>query len=301
MKKHLNLFLAALLGLSIVGVPACGGSASTDGATGEPAAEKVEEPEEVVDPAADFYGEWQLAAVRSQGLTMVGDLTSLLETTDTMKISIEEGGKAQMSFDGDTLACTWEQKSDSTIVLKTPEDADGSDTVTDDAGEEDAVEGAEDAVESIADEGSEVVLELEDGVLTVTSFADTFNGTLYFSADGTLAEYPSIDPATIVAADSVDALVGDWTLVGMYFMGATAFGDADAMSDMIGEGNETIAINENSSVEMMGGTVAFATGDNGGYIDVNGQAQLPVGTAGDYMTVDFTQAIGQDAILLYKK
>lgn len=302
MKKHLNLLLAALLGLSILGVPACGGSASTDGAVEEPpVAEEAAEPEEVVDPAEDFYGEWQLAAIKSQGLTMVGDLTELLEASETLKVNIEKGGEARMSFDGDTVVCTWEQKSDSTIVLKTPDETDGADDAADNAGAEDAVEGAEDAVEGMTEEGNEVEFTLEDGVLTVTSFTDEFDGTLYFSADGKLADYPAVDPADIAAVESVDAAVGDWALVGMYFMNATAYGEADAMSTMIGEGNETIAISEDGAVEMMGGTVALVTGDDGGYIDVNGQAQLPVGTLGDYLTVDFTQALGENAILIYKK
>jgi hypothetical protein len=73
------------------------------------------------------------------------------------------------------------------------------------------------------------------------------------------------------------------------------------MSSMIGEGNETIAISEDGTVEMMGGTVALVTGDDGGYIDVNGRAQLPVGILGDCLTVDFTQATGDNAILLYNK
>lgn len=302
MKKHLNLLLAALLGLSILGVPACGGSASTDGAAEEPpAAKEATEPEEVVDPAEDFYGEWQLAAVKSEGLTMVGDLTELLEASETMKVNIEKGGEARMSFDGDTVVCTWEQKSDTTIVLKTPDETDGADASTDDTDVEDAVEGAEDAVEGMTEGGTEVEFTLEDGVLTVTSFTDEFDGTLYFSADGKLADYPAVDPADIAAVESVDAAVGDWALVGMYFMGSTAYGDADAMSSMIGEGNETIAISEDGAVEMMGETVNFGVGDEGGYIDVNGQAQLPVGTLDDHLTVDFTQAIGQDAILIYEK
>lgn len=301
MKKHLNLLLAALLGLSVLGVPACGGSAATEGAADEPVAEKAEKPEEVVDPAADFYGEWQIAAVSSKGLTMVGDLTSLLEVNETMRIDIEEGGKAQMSFDGETLDCTWEQTSDTSIVLKTPDEEDGTDDVADQDGAEDAVEGAEDAVDGMAEEGAEVELTLEDGMLKATSFADTFEGTLFFSSDGTHPAYTSIDPAAIAAAGSVDAVVGDWTLAGMYFMGATAYGEADSMADLIGEGNETVSIGEDGTVEMMGGTVGFGVGDNGGYIDVNGQAQLPVGTLGDYLTIDFTQALGQEAILIYKK
>lgn len=301
MKKHLNLFLAALLGLSILGVPACGGTAATEGAADEPVAEKAEEPEEVVDPAADFYGEWQIAAVSSNGLTMVGDLTSLLEVNKTMRIDIKEGGKARMSFDGETLDCTWEQTSDTSIVLKTPNEEDGTDDAADQDGAEDAVEGAEDAVDGMAEEGTEAELTLEDGMLKATSFTDTFEGTLYFSSDGTYPAYESIDPEKVAAAASLDAVVGDWTLAGMYFMGATAYGEADSMAGLIGEGNETVSIGEDGTVEMMGGTVGFGVGDNGGYIDVNGQAQLPVGTLGDYLTVDFTQALGQEAILIYKK
>lgn len=302
MKKHVNLLLAALLGLSILGMPACGGSASSESTAEEPAAEKVEEPEEVVDPAEDFYGEWQLAAINSQGLTMVGDLASLLEASDNMKITISSGGDAKMSFDGETVVCTWEQTSDSTIVLSTPGDeADDASDAADDADTEDAIGDAEDAVENLADDGGEIEFTLEDGVLTVTSFTEEFDGKLYFSPDGKLAAYPAIDPANIGAADSVDAVEGDWTFSGIYFTGVTIYGDTESMAEMMGEGSETISISSDGTVEMMGETVSFEVGNEGGYIDVAGQAQLPVGIVSDYLAVDFTEAYGDDAILLYRR
>ena len=281
MKRHLTLLWAVLLGVSMMGLPACGGSGKTEGA----APAEVEEAK--VDPAEKFVGEWKMAAMQFQGMTVVGEFSKILDTDATMNLTLSEDGTGSMTMNEDEASLTWELVDDETAALTVVREESGD-------------EGSDDLESVVSEDDTLNITYQDDGLLLELKDEET-EGSVLFTTDGTAPAYPvlSIDDATAIT--SADDLVGEWKLTGMNFFGATMYGEAETLAEMVGDSADTtLVISEDGNAKIMGEDVTWSVGEEGATIDFGG-TEVSLVSLGEGVAIDFNEVIGMDMVLLFTK
>ena len=266
MSKRLALLWATLLCVCGLTLAACGGTSKSGdaGASGGAAAEKP------ADPSEKFLGEWKLAAIQTEGITVVGDFSIMMDTDAGVSLTLEKDGTGAMAFDDESGTLSWKLVDDNSIELTIAEE-----------GEQD-----DDAPITV---GETVKVTYEDGVLSLPMDDDDMQGTLLFSADGTVKKYPEIDTSTATEITSRNALVGEWKLTGMNFSGASMYGDADSIAAIVGESTDpTIVVPKEGPVTLMGDEAELSVSGSGATVSVAGTS-VPIKALGDDIIVDLSE------------
>ena len=288
MKKYATTLLAAMLGLSMLGLPACGGSnegSASGGAAEESAAEKETPAEPEVDESEKFVGSWTLAAIESQGLTIVGDFTMFMEEDENMVIVLDKGGNGNMSFGDDSIDVSWELKSDDVVTLSVANDSDEAD-------ESETVDAivAQETLDLTYEDG-ELVMEIDD---------EDFSGVMTFSADGTTKRYPELAPSAFMDLTSADGLAGAYGLSGVNVQGVTMYGEPEALAEITGESTDTsMTLNEDGTAVLLGYDVTWEVGDDGGKIVLDESHVIPMSAIGTGLVLDFSELYGSSMYMFY--
>ncbi len=78
---------------------------------------------------ANFVGNWTLDSMESSGVTMTGDQLSAMGITVTMTVS--DDGKGKLTIMGESDDFTWEAKSATEMLIKSPDTTDTVFTLAD--------------------------------------------------------------------------------------------------------------------------------------------------------------------------
>ncbi len=279
MRKYVAMLCAAMLFVCCLALGACsnGGSASAS-ASGSASAASASASS--ASAQASFAGDWKLAAVETQGITMAGDLEAVLGDGNNLGLVIKEDGTGTMTFGGETANFKWEQKDASTITI-TPE-----------------------ATSSSASSGSTTQktadVTMKDGALFMALEEDSFTGDAIFTKDGTYDDAKLIKTADAKAITSADSLVGTWTLCGMNMMGISMYGDAKALSAMAGDTDTTLVFDKDGKVTMMGSDAQYTVGADGAAI-TEGSTSIPVKALGDDIMIDMSDMLGMEMVMVFSK
>lgn len=272
MKKYLAILCASMMCACCLALAACGGSgssaAASSAAVSGSASASAAASSASAATEADLTGEWKLAAVDYQGVTMVGDFSVLLEDTANVTLNLKADGTGSMTMGSDSGDLTWTRNGND--VTLTANSKDLAATYEDDA----------------------IAIKMQD--------AD-FNGTMYLTKDGTFKN------ATVISAEGAqnvttsDNVVGEWKLCALTMMGVTMYGDADALASAIGDTNTTLALNADGSATVFGTDgLAYSITDKGLELTADGDT-LVVKKLDDKLVIDATEIYGSSMVMVFSK
>ena len=282
MKKYLALLCASMLCVCCLALAACGGSASSSAASASASGSAASastaasassaaasSSAAATDPQQLFAGEWKLAGLQSQGVTMVGDLGAILGNGE-VRFVLNADGSASVTMGEDTADATWKTTGDTTAEI----------TVNDNA----------------------VPLSYEDGAILVTMENDGFNGTMILTKDGTYAKLTTIDAEGATAITSESALIGNWNLCGVNMMGVSMYGSAEDLAAVSGDSDMTLVIEQGGSAKIMGGDATWSVGSDGASISIDG-VTIPVQALDNGNLIVDASGItgGMSVVLVYSK
>ena len=299
MKKRLQVVLVALVCAFAIALAACGGgSGGSAGGSGGGSGDAVVQ----VDPSEKFIGTWKIAALKTQGITMVGNFADILniagmasEDIDTSQIdtsegvlalTIAEGGTGSINYLGNTVNLTWELSNDDTLVA-TLERTDTSESSEAPLGDTDTVS-----------------FVYQDDALVATLPMEEQEATMTFTADGKLADIQAIDLSKATAVTSADELTGTWQMGALCMMGVTAYADPASLAQMYSGGESdvdmSLVFGDDGSVTFMGTDAALVIDDDGAKIDMT-YLQLPITQIDDMLVIDMGGLFGVDMAFGYTK
>ena len=283
MKKCLSALLATMLCVCCLGLAACGDSGSSESTSSSAsesesasasASEATESSSAAADPSEKFLGDWKMAGMEMEGVTIVGDLTQFDVGTATLNIA--EDGTGEVALDEEKASFSWTQTDENTlsIEVEAPED--------------------EATISSIAK------AVYQDDTVRMTIETEDQEGTIIFSKDGTMPGITalSMDDATDIT--SGDALVGTWKISALTMQGATAYGDSASLSAINGGDEVTITFAEDGTVTLFGGEASWSIGDNGAVISEEG-IDVPVKAMGDDILVNVGVAYDMEMIMRFSR
>ena len=265
MKKFLTVLCASMLCFCCLALAACGGGGASSSAASS-ASSNASSSAAPADPSEKFVGDWKIAAVEMNGVTMVGDFTTLLgEDSAGMSMSIKKDGTGSMTLGDDAVDITWTQKGDDAITVTPVKESDDITTV------------------DVAFEDNALKMEMKD---------DSFTGTAIFTADGTYSSAKEISADGAKPITSEDALIGTWKLTGANLMGVSMYGDADDLAAAMGNiSDTTLAFEKGGTAKAFGEDGAWKVGSDGATLTLSG-IDIPVKALGDDIAIDASAMLG---------
>ena len=275
MHNRLTAVMATALLAGSLALPACGGNA-----TSTTSAEQGTGTEEVAaNPQDQYVGTWKAGAAQQNGVTLTGDLSSILQTETGMTLEIKEDGTGSFVLGEQTIAFAWQ--------------LDGSDielTFEDDSSDEDANWDSKVTRGSL--EGETLTLDMED----------ILNAKLLYSKSGTIDGIFVIDAASAKPITSEDKVQGAWKLTGMSIMGMSVYGDAEALSAMSGQSlNANLTLNADGTGELSEAPVTWTTDKNGTTLTSLGMEASLKSVDDTHVILDMSDLFGIEMALLYSK
>lgn len=302
MKKYLAIVCAAMLCVCCLALAACGGSGSgSAAASGSGSASASASAASSSASAADkAVGDWKLAAIETQGITVAGDFSMFLGTSDQIALSIEKDGKATMKLGSESAELSWTADGD-TITLKKAE----SDSSSSSASASSSSSSTNPFFGDSSSSSDEIKATLKGDALVITAESDGTSVDMIFTADGTYADAKVIDTKKAEKITSESDLVGEWKLSGMNMMGISMYGDPSALTAMMGQSSASSAdttakFETGGKCTLMGESCTYAVDSNGATITMSGQS-LPVKKLGDDIVIDFSAAYGTEFAFCFSK
>lgn len=282
-----------MLCVCCLALAACGGGAASSASSAASSSSAS-----AADPADQFVGTWKFAAAETQGVTMSGDLSTLLGTDTGMEFTFEAGGTGNAAFAGETAAITWEVTGDNGITIKAADTAASSDA----AASSEAASASSAAAEATELDADNLFAtgKLEDGALKLETGDGTESVTMIFTQDGTYAGAKTIDTSAATPITSADALVGSYTLTGLKMMGISMYGDPAALSAVAGDTDTTLTFDADGKVSIMGSAATYAATADGAAITIS-SVEIPVQALDDGIAVDMSSVFGAEMIMVFSK
>lgn len=301
--KYLATLCVALMCALSLTLVACGGGEqkATENATTEETTQVETAP---ADPAEAFIGTWKFAGAEANGMTMSGDLSGILSMIGydgdaSFSLTFEKDGKGSAVFADEASSFTWVMKDDTTATI-TPEKKAADAEVSDDevtAENEAAADAEEEAEAETTLETADVVL--EDGVLKMSMGSDT-EGTMLFTADGTMPNAVKYDLSTATAITSEDALKGTWTFSGMNMFGITFTGDSAAIAEQMGSEDATVTFSDGGTADFMGSEATWSVSADGAVLSSDG-TDIPIKALGNDIVIDMSEMLGTELAIVLSK
>lgn len=297
MKKYLAVLCASLLCACCLVLAACGGGGAASSSAAAPSASASAASESAAassaaaseaassaaasesssaqaDPAEKFVGEWKIGAMESQGVTMTGDMSSLIGEEVSMDMTIAADGTGSMSLSDETADITWVLKDENTITV------------------------------TVANESDSVPVDVEytDGVLSMIMDTDDIQGKVLFSKDGKIPGMKEISLADAKPITSKDQLVGTWRFTGLVMMGVSIYGDGESLSELVGSGDTSMTFKDDGTVEMSGDTLTYTVDANGATLEQDGKT-VSILASGDDIVIDLGAVLdlGMEMVMLLSK
>ena len=155
-----------------------------------------------------FYGDWKLAAMEAAGVTMAGDIHSLIGIDDAA-VTISADGTGKISAAGENATFTWRQQDKNTLALTF------------------------DSAEQAKAFGGELKLTYDNGTLSFSMNSAGVTGKVFLSKDGTMEGVRQISMDNAGKVPSEENLIGTWNFSGMSMEGASIYGDVDQLASFM--------------------------------------------------------------------
>lgn len=276
MKKQLTMLLAAALCASSITLGACGSPAPADNSAKTEATTTDEKKEEAVDPAEKFAGDWKLAYMEVNGVTMAGNLSQMFGDEQIPTLSIDKNGTGSMVLNDDAGTLTWKLVDDNSISI--------------------AMDESEDKKEI------PVTYDEQKAALSLTMEDDSMSGTLFFTADGTSKDVAAIDISQAKDIASVDEIAGDWKMSGAGMDGMFMYGDADTIASISGGGfDPALSITADGKITVNGSTLDITIDENGASVGAEGVSLISLKMLDDKLVMDISSVMGSPFFVLYSK
>lgn len=227
-----------------------------------------------VDPAEKFVGDWVVAAIETQGLTVVGSFSEAFGEVSSISLAVGSDGTGSLSMGEDTKAFTWELNGDDAIVL-TAEDVDDPLNVV-----------------------------YANDALALDMDSDDMPGLLYFTEDGTYGQMKAITQADLSDFAAEADAIGAWKIAGASMYGMSLFGDEASLAAAgITSGDMSLTIEEGGTLQVFGDSASWSFADGSMIVDMTAQGlpALPIKKAGDYLVLDVTEFMGSETLFLFEK
>lgn len=276
MKKRLSIFCLAVLCACALTLSACGNNAKDQDAT---ATTEVAVEAKPLDVAAKKYlGEWKLACVQTEGITIAGDFSMMLPEGQSITIEVNKDGTASMVFIEDKCDFAWELNDDDSVTISVLGDNETAQNAI-------AVMGGKDTS----------TLVLQDDAMVMTVDSDDLSAVFTFTKDGTLAGFEALSGAEANNITSADELVGEWMLSGMSISGMTVYGSTDDLAELSGASADTsMIISEDGSGMVMGSDITWKVDENGATFTYGEDTTLAVKSLNGDLILDMTELFGSE-------
>lgn len=276
MKKQLTMLLAAALCASSITLGACGSPAPADNSAKTEATTTDEKKEEAVDPAEKFVGDWKLAYIEVNGVTMAGDLSQMFGDTEIPTLAIDKNGTGSMALNDDEGTLTWKLVDDNSISI-----------VMDNSEEKKEIP---------------VTYDEQKATLSLTMEDDSMSGTLFFTADGTSKDVVAIDISQAKDITSADEIAGEWKMSGAGMNGMFMYGDAETIASISGgDFDPALSITADGKITLNGSTLDITIDENGASVGVEGVSLISLKTYEDKLVMDISSVMGSPFFVLYSK
>lgn len=276
-KKLLALLCATALSACCLTLAACSGSNGESGTD-----------------TSKFVGDWQMAALQTEGVTIAGNWSTVLGEEMSLTMTVNEDGTGTMAYNDESVDFKWTAAESGNGITVSPTDAEQV------ASGLSSILSGSDGSDSATAESLDLTYDDANQAVVLSAETDDAQASVYLTADGKLASMPAISAEGSEAIASADQLVGDWKLIGVNMMGITMYGDAESLAAMIGDTDMSMSLAEDGTGAMVGSDVTWTVGDDGATITAAGM-NVPVTAQGDSIVTDLTSAYGIEMIMVYSK
>ncbi|MBO4352272.1 MAG: hypothetical protein J5818_02130 [Eggerthellaceae bacterium] len=278
MKKILALLCASMLCVCCLALAACGGGASSSAASSSATSAASESASSAAaasssataaSPEQLFAGEWKIAAMQTEGITIAGDFSMIIGDNDVV-LNLNADGSANFTMEDETIDGTWKTTGGTAAELT-----------------------LNDKTVPLSYEDDAVFMEMED---------EDFSGTMIFTKDGTYAKMPEVTAEGAKAITSESELIGTWNLCAMNMMGISMYGDSDALSNMSGGTETTMTIEQGGKATLMGDEATWTVDASGASIVID-DVTIPVQKLDNgNLIVDLSAMLGgMEMIMVFSK
>ena len=230
--------------------------------------------------AADkFLGDWKLAGLEAQGVSLCGDVAGVLGHEAALSISSD--GTGALTIDDTDVGFEWEQSGDNAITITSFSSGEDLDMF-----------------------GDNVSVTYKEGTLALEVDSGDMKGSMIFSKDGTVKWMRQISMDDAKKISSEDVLKGTtWNLTGMAMDGVSMTGDADAIGSFMPESmkSTTIKFKKDGTVNFMGEDATWKITDKGNAVIVDDKSKVQVKSLDDDIVVDLSEYAGTDLVMLLSK
>lgn len=142
----------------------------------------------------------------------------------------------------------------------------------------------------------------ENGAVTMISSDEQFEGTAFFTKDGTFAGVKPIGAADAKPVASEADVIGSWHMVGASMSGMTLYGDPESLAQIgIPAEQATAVFEQDGSAQAFGENTTWGFGPDGATVNAANAGSIPVMKAGDYLAIDMTPVMGVEMLILLGK
>lgn len=263
MKRSIAFALAAALCVTPVTLSACGGSTSGGNDGGSAATQQDSNPKE------QFAGTWKTIYAELDGVVYAGSLADSDMGTNS-SYTLNADGTGSMSINGEETDLTWDIVDDEHLSV--------------------ASEGAEAQVLRYAEEEDALYMDATDDDPDVIVLGRGTDMGVYYGL--------ALDEAEPV--ESLDDVVGSWTIYGMANSDAMFYGDPDALPNQLEDMESyTLTIEEDGTATLGAATGLEVVEQDGGVVLVQGDKEMPLTMLDDILLLGMNNGT-QDVTILYK-
>ena len=267
--KKLSI-LATFLFCALVFV-ACGDSGSSSSASSSVAPKSSSA---AADPSEKFIGDWMMAGLELQGVTVIGDLSAM--DVGTASLSIAADGTGTVTIDDESAAFTWKQADEDTLSIIV--DSKNEETIVSDAAK----------------------IAYQDDTVHIVIESDSQTGAIIFSKNGSIEGLKMLDMSEATDITSEEALIGTWKVSAASYEGATMYGDSASLSAMNGSDEMVLVFEEGGRATMLGNEATWSIGENGAVISDSG-VDIAVKALGDDIVMNVGEAYGMEMFMKFSK
>ncbi|MDO4536998.1 MAG: hypothetical protein Q4B54_02470 [Coriobacteriales bacterium] len=284
MSKRVSVALTSALLTAGLMLGACGAPASNSAQSSSAAeatsAQSTAAASTKVDVSEAILGDWKSAQYEVSGITMTGDLNSVMGSA--MTLSFANDGKGTFGFNGESVAFSWKAKDDTTVTLTFDKTSDSD----------------------VSIDSLDVTYDPELKAISMVMKDESMDGTITFTADGTLKDQPTVDLSKAKAVTSVDQVAGTWKLSGFGSSGVLMIGEGSALSEAAGGTfDPTLAIAADGKITDGSGTDwgTVSIGDDGATVTQSSVTIANLKLYNDSLIMDMSEIAGSETFMIYVK
>jgi hypothetical protein len=215
-----------------------------------------------------------MAGMEANGVTIVGDLSSM--DVGTASLSISADGTGTVTFEDDKATFTWKQTGENTLSI-----------TVDNTDEETAISSVANAV-------------YQDDTVRINIEAEDQTGTIIFSKDGSV---PGMEPLPVEKATDItseDVLPGTWKASAITLEGATMYGDSASLAAVNGSEELVITFEAGGKVTLFGEEATWTVDEKGATIS-DPNAEVSVKALGDDIIVNVGETYDMNMYIRFSK